>query len=71
MVNSVSYITFFPVILCMVSLLFVVTVHHLIGGMLFLILVVIIFQLFKACSSVQECTCVNKHMIFANGTKKV
>ena len=28
-----------------------------------LILVVIIFQLFKACYSVQEYTCVNKHMI--------
>ena len=35
-----------------------------------LILVVIIFQLFKACYSVQEHTCVHKHMIFDNGTKK-
>ena len=35
-----------------------------------LILVVIIFQLFKACHFVQEYICVNKHMIFDNGTKK-
>ena len=35
-----------------------------------LILVVIIFQLFKACYSVQEYTCINKHMVFNNGSKK-
>ena len=34
------------------------------------VIVVIIFQLFKACYSVQEYTCVNKHMIFDSGTKK-
>ena len=36
-----------------------------------LILVVTILQLFKACSSVQGYTCVNKHMIFDNEPKKV
>ena len=42
------------------------TVHNFIDT---LILVVIIFQLLKACYSVQEYTCVNKHMVFDNGTK--
>ena len=36
-----------------------------------LMLVVIIFWLFKACYSVQKYTCVNKHMIFDNGTKAI
>ena len=35
-----------------------------------LILVVIIFQLFKAYYSVQEYTCINKHMVFNNGSQK-
>ena len=51
MVNSVSY-NIFRVILCIVSLPFVVAVNHLIGF-------------------VQERTCVNKHMIFDSGTKKM
>ena len=34
------------------------------------LLLVIIFQLFKACFSVQEYTYVIKHAIFDNGTKK-
>ena len=34
-----------------------------------LIIVVIVFQLFKDCYSVQEYTCVNNHMIFNNGTE--
>ena len=33
------------------------------------LILVIIFQLFKACYSVQECICVNKDMIFDNRTK--
>ena len=36
-----------------------------------LILVVVFDQFFKACYSVQEYTCVNKYMIFDNGTKKI
>ena len=36
-----------------------------------LIVIVIIFQLFKACYYVQESSSVNKHMIFDNGTKTI
>ena len=38
---------------------------------IFLILVIIIFQLFKACYSVQEYIYVIKHTIIDNGTKKL
>ena len=55
----------------MVSLLFVVTVNYLIREMLFLILVVIIFQLFKGNNFIQEYTFVNKYMIFDNGTMEL
>ena len=66
MVNSVSYITFLQLFHAW-SVPFCCDCQPSYRRNAVLIL---ILKLFKACYSVQEYTCVNKHMIFDNGTKK-
>ena len=68
MANTVGHITFL-VFLCIVRLLFVVTVNHLWEKLCF-DACVIIFQFSKACYSAQKYICVNQYTIFDNGTKK-
>ena len=65
MANTEGPYDIFTVILCMVHLLFVIFRRNCV-----LILVVTIFQFFKACYSVPKYTCVNKHTIFDNETEK-
>ena len=69
MANAVSHITFLYSYFMHGPFVFFMTANHL-QEKLCLMVVVIIFQFFKACYTVQKYTCVNKHTIFDNGTKK-
>ena len=69
-VNTVSNITFLQLFYAWSVWFFDCERSYRRNAVLILV-VVIIFQLFKACYCIQEYICVNKHMIFNNGAKKV
>ena len=69
MANTESYITFLQ-LLYVWSVCFLLRLSTIFRISFVLILVVIVFQFFKACYSVKKYTCVDKHTIFDDGTKK-